>query len=369
MFDSLFPKEWTTIQRLMWLKTNALARAVYEIITGNPVSFTAKAAPLKQLKVAFSPVQEGTGDPSPDNVRPILGWDSLNVEQTGKNLFDGTYENWIVTTADGSTFYPAADANARTAVFPIKGGQKYTVSRSGGNRFSIYESVEYPQTGAAHPVKTLFNNSTSTEATVTTSANARYLLVYVTTSVSTAPVTSLQCEIGETATEYVPYNPASRTISITLGQTVYSGTVDVVTGVVTVTMASVDLGTLNWGLSGGYFISRGINDSIKRPASATAVPNALCSMYLVTYWNNTTDKAVTIQPIGLATENPYLWVKDTAYASAADFKTAVTGQTLVYELATHIPIQLTPQEVQSLAGDNVLFSDANGDLTVEYRRN
>ena len=75
MFDSLFPKEWTTLQRLMWLKTNALARAVYETISGNPVSFTARNAPLKQLKVAFSPVQD------------LHGYDSPWPAGGGKNLW------------------------------------------------------------------------------------------------------------------------------------------------------------------------------------------------------------------------------------------------------------------------------------------
>ena len=51
MFDSIFPKHWTTLQRLMWLKTNALARAVYETLGPAPiVSFTAlRSAPLKSL--------------------------------------------------------------------------------------------------------------------------------------------------------------------------------------------------------------------------------------------------------------------------------------------------------------------------------
>lgn len=36
-------------------------------------------APLKELKVAIEPQQEGSGDPSPTNIRPISGWDEVNI--------------------------------------------------------------------------------------------------------------------------------------------------------------------------------------------------------------------------------------------------------------------------------------------------
>ena len=40
---------------------------------------TDMAAPLKECKVHFGPIQEGSGDPSPDNVRAISGWNSIQV--------------------------------------------------------------------------------------------------------------------------------------------------------------------------------------------------------------------------------------------------------------------------------------------------
>lgn len=47
---------------------------------------TDMATKLKNLKVYFSPVQSGSGDPSPDNVRPISGHTGLAVKQAGVNL-------------------------------------------------------------------------------------------------------------------------------------------------------------------------------------------------------------------------------------------------------------------------------------------
>lgn len=55
----------------------------------NPLTFKSNmSAKLKEGKVYFTPVQEGTGDPSPDNVRPISGWDgvTLNVNGTAVTL-------------------------------------------------------------------------------------------------------------------------------------------------------------------------------------------------------------------------------------------------------------------------------------------
>lgn len=51
--------------------------------TGNPVTITAKAAPVRALSVAVEAVQPGSGDPSPTNVRPITGWTAAAVTRTG----------------------------------------------------------------------------------------------------------------------------------------------------------------------------------------------------------------------------------------------------------------------------------------------
>lgn len=46
--------------------------------SGNPVVIP-KYVALEKLNVEFLPKQAGTGDPSPDNVRPISGWDPVQV--------------------------------------------------------------------------------------------------------------------------------------------------------------------------------------------------------------------------------------------------------------------------------------------------
>ena len=51
-------------------------------ISGNPISFkTINGGYAKSCVVSFSPIQSGSGEPSPKNVRPISGRDSLHLYQ------------------------------------------------------------------------------------------------------------------------------------------------------------------------------------------------------------------------------------------------------------------------------------------------
>lgn len=74
MFDTGFPHYWSTIKKLIWLKAAALSESL-TTLTGAIVSFIAsKAKAINALTVTLEPIQEGSGDPSPTNVRPITGW-------------------------------------------------------------------------------------------------------------------------------------------------------------------------------------------------------------------------------------------------------------------------------------------------------
>lgn len=51
--------------------------------------------PMKSLKVNIVPKQSGTGDPSPQNIRPISGTNEVNVYQSGADTSD--YETITIT--------------------------------------------------------------------------------------------------------------------------------------------------------------------------------------------------------------------------------------------------------------------------------
>lgn len=58
-------------------------------VSGDIASFRSAArVPIESLRCHFLPIQEGTGDPSPDNVRPIRGWNNIEIYQSGLNLIN-----------------------------------------------------------------------------------------------------------------------------------------------------------------------------------------------------------------------------------------------------------------------------------------
>ena len=63
------------------------AGIIKETISANVVSFPdgADGLPLENLFVQIKPVQAGTGDPSPTNIRPISGWTGCNISQSGED--------------------------------------------------------------------------------------------------------------------------------------------------------------------------------------------------------------------------------------------------------------------------------------------
>ena len=55
--------------------------------------------PMKSVKVNIEPIQSGSGDPSPSNVRPITGYDSVKVYHSGADTADATEYNISLTSA------------------------------------------------------------------------------------------------------------------------------------------------------------------------------------------------------------------------------------------------------------------------------
>ena len=71
--------------------------------TGNPVACYPVAGYPLGCKVSWEPTQEGSGDPSPDNIRPIKGRDSVTVERCGENLLNPEENGHITYTPYGLT--------------------------------------------------------------------------------------------------------------------------------------------------------------------------------------------------------------------------------------------------------------------------
>jgi hypothetical protein len=145
--------------------------------------------------------------------------------------------------------------------------------------------------------------------------------------------------------------------------TVYGGTLDVTNGVLTVTMAEVDLGTLNW-----TYYSANTIFCAHLPSNPKSRGDVICTAYR--RHNTDGERIANVDNVvGLGYTGFYInrvYVKDTKYTNESAFSTAMQGVQLVYELATPITYQLTPTEVQMLLGTNNIWADTGDILEGKY---
>lgn len=311
--------------------------------------------PMKSLKVNIVPKQSGSGDPSPDNVRPISGTDEVKVTKCGKNLLDPNQgANGYIDASGDVVLFSGSHASD---YIKVNAGQTVTMSytrisegEGTGIRIAWYDKN-----------KTFIQRDGEVESVSvgrkSSSAVAPQNAVYVRAS-------SRNCEqmlvIG-TNTDYQAYN--STDISITLPSTVYGGTLDVVSGKLVIDRAFYQYDNINTqsgtAVTGGWRCDFPCpNDDINRGKWTAADGIPLFSMFA--------NKALADGGFSKGySANGYTVIVPNA-TSKAEADTILNGLQLCYWLATPIEIQLTPTEVKSLLGDNNVWSDS-GTVEVEYR--
>ena len=116
--------------------------------TGPVASFHCPTeATIRSLKVHFSPKQEGSGTPSPENVREIVGWDGVAVHNDRDGIVipeeyqkveylqnDSTYVMYIDT---GISIASDVEMEMQISVPSVIGG-KYLLGRYGSNAGDFY---------------------------------------------------------------------------------------------------------------------------------------------------------------------------------------------------------------------------------------
>lgn len=340
-------------------------KVVEDTATGNPLTFqTDLARPLKSLLIPFTPVQSGTGDPSPQNVRPIVPWDGLKVWHGGKNLYDKeTYpiiaEKWI----NGSTGIvvdnsPAWSCTPFVPCDEIAGRTVTLNKRPHGNLpgFAFYtgQSSQYFISGESNG-----NATKNTPWTIEVPANAKYMRFTVEPG-----TTDIQIELGSSATTYEPYKPITET-DISFPSPVYGGTLDVVSGVLTVEWAKDTLtgekviayGTT--GNTGAHYVGFDLEN-----VSDNQIGNAYCDKYKpVSAVPSSTDTSCR-----LASSGTKVYLYDPSFTDEATAKSILNNSpvSFVYKLATPQEITLTPEQITAIVGENTIWSDADGSMTAVY---
>lgn len=188
--------------------------------SGNPVTCYPVTGYSLGVKATWEPVQEGSGEPSPENVRPIKGRDTVKVTRCGENLLNPSlfqnnkYQNF----------------NAETNYYGISNSSNYWISGiqpcSPNTTYRFNKNVEG---GCFYDEKKNVIGIVGFDLTFKTPAKCAYYCVNF--SSGRVPYgTPIIATVSESAapTTYTPYT--GQTATLTLPRTIYGGTVDAVTG-------------------------------------------------------------------------------------------------------------------------------------------
>lgn len=325
-------------------------------------------SPVKSCVVDIEPVQAGSGDPSPTNVRPITGWTGAKVTRTGKNLCNQPIGRWIWSSA-GQRFDNIDGTYCATEdKVPVKGGEPYVVSFTDLGRNSATYFIWFNEDGFIKAdIKwgapwTATAPQNATKVALTFSNNERYT--------GEPKISNVQLELGSTATEYEPYQGDTYDITFpTEAGTVYGGTLDVTKGELVVDRAMVTLdGSENWYWSPNNNLAMiNIQNGIVTDAQTQFNIYTLNSTFVDESWARRLKKDGTL---GMFYGTSQLYVKfseitgaDVAKAFFADNPT-----TVVYKIATSTTYHLTPQEITMLCNENNIFADT-GQTAISYYDN
>ena len=92
-----------------------LDKTIVESKTGNPIVLPPHKG-ITSLNISFSPQQAGSGDPSPENVRSISGWDSVKVTVSNESE-SHDYDIALPETIYGGTVDAVTGVGSKTWEF------------------------------------------------------------------------------------------------------------------------------------------------------------------------------------------------------------------------------------------------------------
>ena len=196
--------------------------------SGEIVTFeTVAESPITSASVALSPIQSGSGDPSPDNIRPISGHTGAELIRTGKNLLPHKFYQF-----NSSQLSVGTDTSTTYAHYLKAGTYTLSASLMGQARWIIREEHDTANTNVGG---TLI--SANPHGTFTIDKDGMYRIWLYGSGITAEMVSWFQLELGSSATAYEPYDGDTYSVTFTDQGTVYGGTYDFVTGKLKVTWA------------------------------------------------------------------------------------------------------------------------------------
>lgn len=353
-----------------------IARNLTDMVekSGNPVQAELVGGlPFDRVATALSPIQSGSGDPSPSNIRQISGWTGAKLTRCGKNMLKNTATsqttNGVTFTvnADGSvTVNGTATANAYFVVGKLTlSAGSYIVSGCPANGSSSKYFVYADHSGGKSDYGSggAFTLADTKEVIATIAVRSGITV----SNLTFYPMIRLASITDDT---FEPYQGDIYTVDF--GQTVYGGTLDWQTGVLTADRAMITLsGAENYTYVNGWqsgccvIYGSSLPGAVKIQGYAT-VAELVCSHATA----NTVEKisgTAGIVGVGQNDDNLYISLgtqdKDSLVAYISAQYSAGTPVQICYKLATPTTIQLTPQEIKQLQGVNTLYGDGSISMT------
>lgn len=368
--------------------------------SGNPVVCYPVAGYPLGVKASWEPVQEGSGNPSPENIRPIKGRDSVKVERCGKNLLpfgeriENIYSQQIMTSDDLLLLSKAYAGQKVTLTFSVEtqnivfndvvedqwrkriGFECNGTLADGTETYSL-------QCWLDNRDGELSKNGRKTKTvTITMPELVAGDITFYAQNIKSGSFVAYGFGIYAGTTDPTTYTPyIGQTNTLTLPETVYGGEVDAVTGEGQKVWKSVALdGTENWNTWGvnknntnvtGFF-TYDINDYSN---DGSNIDKILCSTMSNEEKNIWGGKNIGVGLAGSVSSKYLIYcittntLPDTTddKKAMASFKTflanlyaAGTPVQVAYKLATPTPFTATgAQPIPALAGANTVLTDAD----------
>jgi hypothetical protein len=163
------------------------------------------------------------------------------------------------------------------------------------------------------------------------------------------------------------------TVSFESAGTVYGGTLDVLTGTLTVDRVCKTLTGTGIQARGGattaagnyrFYCTAATSEGILLPPNAQTAADVLCSVAVAIPHGDSSLYGVSVNR---ADSRIYLHIQECGQMTLVEFRTWVDSHAVqvLYRLAEPITYQLAPQQISSFPGHNTIWSDT-GDVTVEY---
>ena len=317
--------------------------------SGNPVVCYPIAGYPLGVKASWKPMQEGSGTPSPENIRPIKGHDSVTVERYGENLLNPKENNYATYTPYGLTINYIGDNKVHLkGTYNLEGGGGSFVILSTNQKLLAGRNLKitgFTIEGTKQTYR-LYGLRTKDETAIAMQAEfAKGDVIDMTVAIVVSK---------DIPTTYKPY--IGQTNTLTLPETVYGGEVDAATGDGNnnTKIITLDGNKLKFSLYNNIYYNLP-----NHSAPGISTRGIIC----VSHFNS--------KFFGVNTNYDFCFLSksdiDNLFANADDLNAYLAAQNaagtpvqIAYKLATPTPFAATgAQPIPALAGVNTVLTDAD----------